>query len=97
MPFSDVHHAYNNGGFPRPLPPLPRSVNRAAMLTDPPQSGRSRITLPNGVSRNQPKTPMRTQQIKRTSKEMRHQIRVPMRLFMYGLQPIEITIRMSLD
>ena len=89
--FSNIDNTHNYSRKPRPFEPTMSRVDSSAMITNPAEASRSRVTLSNSVCSNQPKGSFIPNEIERSPKEVRHKIGISMALRMSDLEPFRIT------
>src|SRR5437870_9291329 len=97
IPLCDVNHAHDNRSAARPLKTLASVIDRSTMDADPSETGASRITLGNGVCRDEAEGSGLAQDFESFAKEMCDLVGVAMALSVDGLQEREVVVSIALD
>src|SRR4051794_15164674 len=90
----NVDYAYHDRCLAWPFEPPACLIYRAALRANPPQPGRTRVSLANGVGGDQTKATVWTQERECAPEKVGHKVRIPVRLLMEHFEPIRIGARM---
>ena len=90
--FDDMHDRHDHRRLARPLKRRVRGIDRATLLADRAKPGRSRVTLADGVGRDQPEAPS-LRKSRSAAKEMRNQVGIAVRPSWSRLEPVKIAAR----
>ena len=91
-PLVDVDHAHDHRRLARPFEPLASRVDRAAVVADPAQAGRARVTLADRVRGDQTEGALGSNEVESTAEEVGDQVGVAVRFGMNGLEPVGIAL-----